>query len=72
MPVTARAALDRLDAFHLSVQPDPAAGSLRALRPHRGGLPVGLQIVGQLHDDMTVLKAARAYEAAQPFPMPKV
>ena len=30
------------------------------------GLPVGLQIVGQYHDEATVLRAARAYEAAHP------
>ena len=38
----------------------------------KAGLPVGLQIVGRLYDDMTVLKAARAYEAAHPWPMPKL
>ena len=31
-----------------------------------GGLPVGLQIVGQYHDEATVLRTARAYEAAHP------
>ncbi len=30
------------------------------------GLPVGLQIVGQYHGEATVLRAARAYEAAHP------
>ena len=30
------------------------------------GLPVGMQIVGQYHDEATVLRAARAYEAAHP------
>ena len=30
------------------------------------GLPVGLQIVGQYHDEATVLRAAKAYEAAHP------
>ena len=30
------------------------------------GLPVGLQIAGQYHDEATVLRAARAYEAAHP------
>ena len=38
----------------------------------KAGLPVGLQIVGRLYDDMTVLRAARAYEAAHPWPMPKL
>ncbi len=31
-----------------------------------GGLPVGLQIAGQYHDEATVLRTARAYEAAHP------
>ncbi len=30
------------------------------------GLPVGLQIVGQYYDEATVLRTARAYEAAHP------
>lgn len=30
------------------------------------GLPIGLQIVGQYHDEATVLRAASAYEAAHP------
>ena len=30
------------------------------------GLPVGLQIVGPLHREDLVLKAARAFEAARP------
>jgi aspartyl-tRNA(Asn)/glutamyl-tRNA(Gln) amidotransferase subunit A len=33
-----------------------------------GGMPVGLQIVGAFGDDLTVLRAARAFEAASPFP----
>jgi aspartyl-tRNA(Asn)/glutamyl-tRNA(Gln) amidotransferase subunit A len=32
----------------------------------RGGLPIGLQIVGPRHGDAMVLRAARAYEAAVP------
>jgi aspartyl-tRNA(Asn)/glutamyl-tRNA(Gln) amidotransferase subunit A len=31
------------------------------------GLPVGLQIVGKIRDDVTVLQAARAYERARPW-----
>jgi aspartyl-tRNA(Asn)/glutamyl-tRNA(Gln) amidotransferase subunit A len=34
------------------------------------GLPVGLQIVGPMHADALVLRAARAFEAAHPWPMP--
>ncbi|MGE0723178.1 MAG: amidase [Alphaproteobacteria bacterium] len=32
----------------------------------RSGLPVGLQIVGALHDDGTVLRAAHAYQKSHP------
>lgn len=32
------------------------------------GLPIGLQIVGRMYDDALVLRAARAFEQAQPFP----
>jgi aspartyl-tRNA(Asn)/glutamyl-tRNA(Gln) amidotransferase subunit A len=38
----------------------------------KAGLPAGLQIVGPKHADALVLRAARAYEAAQPFAMPDV
>ncbi len=33
----------------------------------RNGLPVGLQIVGRMHDDSTVLRAAKAFESARPW-----
>jgi aspartyl-tRNA(Asn)/glutamyl-tRNA(Gln) amidotransferase subunit A len=36
------------------------------------GLPVGLQIVGRAHDDVTVLRAARAYETGHPVPRPTI
>ena len=36
------------------------------------GLPVGLQIVGRAHDDVTVQRAARAYESAHPVPRPTI
>lgn len=35
----------------------------------KAGLPAGLQIVGAFGDDLTVLRAARAYERACPFAM---
>jgi aspartyl-tRNA(Asn)/glutamyl-tRNA(Gln) amidotransferase subunit A len=35
------------------------------------GLPVGLQIVGPMHADALVLRAARAFEALRPWPMPE-
>jgi aspartyl-tRNA(Asn)/glutamyl-tRNA(Gln) amidotransferase subunit A len=31
------------------------------------GLPIGLQIVGRIHDDVTVLRASAAFEAAAPW-----
>lgn len=36
------------------------------------GLPVGLQIIGALYDDARVLRAARAFERARPWPLPAV
>jgi aspartyl-tRNA(Asn)/glutamyl-tRNA(Gln) amidotransferase subunit A len=35
------------------------------------GLPVGLQIVGPMHADHLVLRAARAFETARPWPLPE-
>jgi aspartyl-tRNA(Asn)/glutamyl-tRNA(Gln) amidotransferase subunit A len=35
------------------------------------GLPAGLQIVGRMHDEATVLRAARTYETVNPLAMPK-
>ncbi|MCK5275962.1 MAG: amidase [Alphaproteobacteria bacterium] len=35
------------------------------------GLPASLQIVGRMHDEPTVLRAARAYERRHPLVMPK-
>ncbi|HEX7969264.1 MAG TPA: amidase family protein, partial [Stellaceae bacterium] len=35
----------------------------------RAGLPIGLHIVGRMHDDALVLRAARAYERASPPPL---
>jgi len=31
-----------------------------------GGLPVGLQIIGRRHDDLGVLRLARAWERLRP------
>lgn len=36
------------------------------------GLPIGLQIVGRMFDDATVLRAARAYETVRPVARPDV
>jgi aspartyl-tRNA(Asn)/glutamyl-tRNA(Gln) amidotransferase subunit A len=52
--------------FNLTQQPAASApcGFTKA------GLPAGLQIVGRMHDDATVLRAARAFERERPFAMP--
>jgi aspartyl-tRNA(Asn)/glutamyl-tRNA(Gln) amidotransferase subunit A len=52
--------------FNLSQQ--PAASVPCGLTA--AGLPVGLQIVGAMHADALVLRAARAFEAANPWPLP--
>jgi len=51
-------------AFNMSEQP---AASIDCGRT-RSGLPIGLQIVGRRHDDLTVLQVARAWEAMRPAP----
>ena len=48
--------------FNLTQQ--PAASINCGYTP--SGLPIGLQIVGRMFDDASVLRAARAYEAAHP------
>jgi aspartyl-tRNA(Asn)/glutamyl-tRNA(Gln) amidotransferase subunit A len=53
--------------FNLTQQ--PAASIPAGLTA--SGLPVGLQIVGAKFADATVLRAARAFEAARPFGRPK-
>jgi aspartyl-tRNA(Asn)/glutamyl-tRNA(Gln) amidotransferase subunit A len=53
--------------FNLTQQ--PAASIPAGLTA--AGLPVGLQIIGAKFADTTVLRAARAFEAARPFGRPK-
>ena len=36
------------------------------------GLPVGLQLVGRMFDETTLLRVARAYERAHPWPFPRL
>jgi aspartyl-tRNA(Asn)/glutamyl-tRNA(Gln) amidotransferase subunit A len=50
--------------FNLTTQ--PAASVPCGLT--KAGLPIGLQIVGPIGSDALVLRAARAFEAAAPFP----
>ena len=52
--------------FNLTCQ--PAASLPVGVTPE--GLPVGLQVVGPLYGDKTVLDACHAYEMAFPFPQP--
>ncbi len=54
--------------FNLSQQ--PAAAVPCGFTPD--GLPVALQLVGNKFDDALVLRAARAFESAQPFVMPRI
>jgi aspartyl-tRNA(Asn)/glutamyl-tRNA(Gln) amidotransferase subunit A len=50
--------------FNLTTQ--PAASVPCGLT--KAGLPMGLQIIGAVGADDLVLRASRAFEAAQPFP----
>ncbi len=52
--------------FNMSEQP---AASIDCGRTH-AGLPIGLQIVGRRHDDLTVLQVARAWEQMRDPPPP--
>jgi aspartyl-tRNA(Asn)/glutamyl-tRNA(Gln) amidotransferase subunit A len=52
--------------FNMSEQP---AASIDCSRTH-AGLPIGLQIVGHRHDDLTVLQVARAWEQMRPAQPP--
>ena len=36
-----------------------------------GGLPVGLQLVGRMYDEVSILRAAAALEQARPWPFPE-
>jgi aspartyl-tRNA(Asn)/glutamyl-tRNA(Gln) amidotransferase subunit A len=53
--------------FNLTQQPAASVPCGRTA----SGLPVGLQIVGPMHADALVLRAARAFEAARPWPLPE-
>jgi Asp-tRNA(Asn)/Glu-tRNA(Gln) amidotransferase A subunit family amidase len=52
--------------YNMSEQP---AASIDCGRT-RGGLPIGLQIVGHRHDDLGVLQVAHAWESMRPAPPP--
>ena len=52
--------------FNMSEQP---AASIDCGQTE-AGLPIGLQIIGRRHDDLTVLQVAHAWEAMRPAPAP--
>jgi aspartyl-tRNA(Asn)/glutamyl-tRNA(Gln) amidotransferase subunit A len=54
--------------FPFNMTGQPAASIPCGFTPT--GLPAGLQIVGRLHDDVTVVRAARAWEQINPPTMP--
>lgn len=55
--------------FNLTQQ--PAASLPAGLIPTAdGSLPIGVQLVGRMHDEITVLRAARAFEHARPWCLP--
>ena len=53
--------------FNLTQQPAASVPCGRTA----AGLPVGLQIVGPMYADAVVLRAARAFETARPWPLPE-
>lgn len=55
--------------FPFNMTGQPAVSVPCGMTP--GGLPAGLQIVGRIYDDITVIRAARAWERAQPWRMPE-
>ncbi|MCA0244665.1 MAG: amidase [Proteobacteria bacterium] len=52
--------------FNMSEQPSISIDAGQT----RGGLPIGLQITGHRHDDLGVLRLARAWERLRPPPRP--
>ena len=58
----------RVDPLQLPVQRDRQPGRERPVRLHRRtALPIGLQIVGRMHEDQAVLQAAAAFERIAPW-----
>ena len=53
-------------AYNMSEQPAASVDCGRT----RTGLPIGLQIAGRRHDDLGVLRLARAWERLRPAPAP--
>jgi aspartyl-tRNA(Asn)/glutamyl-tRNA(Gln) amidotransferase subunit A len=62
-------------SYPFNMTRQPAASIPCGLTPsgrNGGGLPIGLQIVGALHADAKVLRAARAFETTQPVRRPPI
>jgi aspartyl-tRNA(Asn)/glutamyl-tRNA(Gln) amidotransferase subunit A len=55
-------------SYPFNMTRQPAATVMCGLT--KSGLPIGLQLVGRYHDEATVLRAARAFEATQPTMRP--
>ena len=84
-PAVAVPAFDARPAGHTPMSPEPMLGWTPFSYPFnltqqpacaipcgltRGGLPIGLQIVGPMFGDALVLRAARAYEGVRPLARP--
>jgi aspartyl-tRNA(Asn)/glutamyl-tRNA(Gln) amidotransferase subunit A len=57
-------------SYPFNMTRQPAASIMCGLTA--SGLPIGLQIVGPLHADAKVLRAARAFEASEPVRRPPI
>jgi len=53
--------------LHVHLQHDGPAGGDGPCGFTKAGLPIGLQIIGRRFDDVTVLRASAAFEAAPPW-----
>ncbi|MBE9553469.1 MAG: amidase, partial [Proteobacteria bacterium] len=56
--------------FPFNMTGQPAASVPCGMTPD--GLPAGLQIVARIYDDVTVMRAARAWELTHPWRMPNM
>ena len=66
-PTERSGAAVRAHRLHAAVQHERAAGRCRSTAGYTAdGLPIGLQIIGRRHDDLGVLRVARAWEQMRP------
>ena len=59
--------MGELDPLHLSLQSHTTTAASVPCGFTLAGLPAGLQVVGRMFDDRTVLKVCAAYEAETKF-----